>query len=125
MSDPTLWAETAAGVANETNLPLVILGGSTEQGSDAALVANLLRMGGERFLHTDTLECPPRAVYLIAVDEDFSDYTFPMGTSVVDPFGTIREQVGVRVYTLSALEIPSIRADFGDDPEIQQLLLDI
>lgn len=125
MSDPALWAEAAVDITGQAGLPLVILGGASDQSGDAAMVANLLRMSGERFGHVDSMEYLTRAVYLIATDEDFSEYRFPLGTSVIDPFGTIRKQIGVRVYALTEPEIPSAMTDFSDDPEIQQLLLDL
>lgn len=89
-------AGEVADIAEEKELPVVLLGGAGDDDSPAAEMAECLRMVGQRFLHTNHLECLVRAVYYIAAeDQRYVSYRFARGSVVIDPFDTIPDQPGV------------------------------
>lgn len=98
-------AEYIAWVAKEVDLPIVLLGRAfkpetdIETGSAAILLANILRMMGENFLHVnDMVPLTMPAVYFIATaNQRYTEYEFPQGSVVLDPFGIIKDQEGVQV----------------------------
>lgn len=89
-------ADALAELANDKGLPIVLLGGAGDDSSPAADMADALRWGGHRFLHTNHLECLVRAVYFLAVeDERYRSYEFARGSVVLDPYGQVADQPGV------------------------------
>lgn len=97
----------AVEAAQEHGLPLVVLGTAfkpetdIETGSPAMLMANILRMAGELFMHTNDMNPPLPAVYFIATqNERYRNYEFPPGSVVIDPFGFIADREGVVVNRL-------------------------
>lgn len=102
MTSPEQWVEAAVGVANEKNLPLVILGGVS---GGAEAVTALLHQAGERFLHVDELHCQPRAVYVITTNDDrYAEYSFSPGSVVIDPFNFIPSRAGISVFCPAMIE---------------------
>lgn len=103
-----IWhAECAVDLAEEYDLPIVILGTAfkpetdIETGSAAMLLADILRKAGEQFLHVNDLYCLQRAVYFIATNnERYRSYEFPAGSVVIDPFGSIPDRDGVIIKRL-------------------------
>lgn len=100
-------AEVAARTATELDLPLVVLGRAfkpetdIETGSPAMLLAEILRLNGERILHVNDLDPTIKAVYFIATkNERYRDYRFAKESVVIDPFGIIPDQEGVVVKRL-------------------------
>jgi hypothetical protein len=115
VTSPEGWAEAAAGVAGEKNLPLVVLGGVSEAGGAAEAVVSLLHAAGERFLHVNELHCQPRGVYVVVThDERYANYSFSPGTVVIDPFDYIPNRPGVSVFRPKLSENPLIDQDFDD-----------
>ena len=105
MASPELWAEHAVEIAGQKKLQLVILGGANDDFGDAAELALALHQGGERFMHTNHLQCLPRALYIIAIrDARYAEYEFAPGSAVIDPFGVVGECRGVVVYHLAQPE---------------------
>ena len=115
MTSPEGWAEAAVGVAEEKNLPLVVLGGVSEPGGPAEAVVALLHAAGERFLHVNELHCQPRGVYVVAAHDDrYASYAFSPGTVVIDPFDYIPNRPGVSVFRPKPPENLPNGVDFGD-----------
>ena len=96
-------ADIAAEIANEKDLPLVLLGGAADDFGPARSLADALRSAGERFLHANDLFCLPRAAYVIATDDErYSHYEFARGSAVIDQFGIIPDTSGVEIHRLDA-----------------------
>lgn len=100
-------ADCVAYLAEQHDLPIVLLGTAfkpetdIETGSAAMLMAECLRLGGERFLHVNDCDYLQKAVYFIATDnERYRSYEFPEGSIVLDPFGSIPDREGVFVKRL-------------------------
>lgn len=112
MTCPEQWAEAAASVAAEKNLPLVVLGGATEPTAATEAVVAMLHLAGERFLHVDELHCQPRGVYVVTTcDARYVDYAFSPGTVVVDPFDYMPNRPGVSVFRPKMMENTDIELD--------------
>ena len=97
-------AELIAAAADETGLPIILLGRAfkpetdIETGSAAILVGEFLRRAGCDFLHVNDLHCLHPAVYFIGTNnERYRSYEFPPGSVVLDPFGQISDRDGVTV----------------------------
>lgn len=92
-----------------SGLPGVILGKSfkpetnIQTGSSAILLANILKNKGLEFEHYE-FDHPnelPKAVYLIATNhQNYTDLSFPQGSTVIDPFRIIPKQRGVNVISI-------------------------
>lgn len=99
-------ADLASDLAEENDLPLIILGRSfkpetnIETGSPSLLVSNLLNEKGvDHTIEEDVT--PIKAVYFIGTEHSrYADYKFPEGSVVIDPFGLIPEQEGVTIRAL-------------------------
>lgn len=97
-------AELIATAADETGLPITLLGRAfkpetdIETGSAAILVGEFLHRAGCDFLHVNDLHCLHSAVYFIGTNnERYRSYEFPPGSVVLDPFGQIPDRDGVTV----------------------------
>lgn len=100
-------AECAAAAAEETGLPLILLGRAfkpetdIETGSAAILMANILKGWDEDFIHVNDLDEFPQAVYFISTNnERYREYPFPSGSLVIDPFGDMPSREGVEIHRL-------------------------
>lgn len=101
-------AHEAYDLQVETHLPIVILGRAfkpntkIETGSPAILLSNILKEQFVPHLHLEDLDgTPQRAVYVIATaHERYAKIRFPKGSTVLDPFGIIDPQEGVRIMNL-------------------------
>ena len=97
-------AEVAVEAALEHELPLVVLGRAfkpetdIQTGSPAMLMAEILRLGGARFVHADDVMPTIPAIYFIATQNArYANYEFAVGSVVIDPFGYIPNSEGVTV----------------------------
>lgn len=102
--------DTALNAHLETNLPLVVLGRSfkpetnIETGSPAILMANIMREKGFNVDNVEDKEDLDKAIYVIGTQHQrYTDYKFPAGSIVYDPFGIIKDQSGVIVNRLGRI----------------------
>lgn len=92
--DYEMWhAQLALEKAQETGLPLILLGKAfkpetnIETGSPAILMANILKQMGVKFEHYEDMDELPTAVYFIATNhEKYDSYDFTNGSTVINPF---------------------------------------
>lgn len=98
-------AELAETTARDNDHELIILGRAfkpetnIETGSPARLLSAYVSMEHQ---HVEDMEDLPVATYFIATRHDrYKNYSFPAGSTVIDPFGIIPEIAGVTVKTLS------------------------
>lgn len=95
-------------IANQKSpLPIIILGRAfkpetnIETGSPSLLVARLLKEIGVTFTHAEDVNTDQRAVFFIGTQhERYSSIRFREGSTVIDPFGYIQDQHGVRVIRI-------------------------
>lgn len=107
--DHMAWiAEVGVKTAQENGQTLVVLGRSfkpetnIETGSAAVLLANIIQSEhGQPVLHVEDIELKNACTVIIGTaHERYRDYKFPTGSTVVDPFGVIKDQEGVNVIRL-------------------------
>lgn len=94
-------------VEQDTPLPVIILGRSfkpetnIETGSPAILVANILKERGVTFAHLEDANYQQRGVYFIGTQHSrYKHIQFQEGSIVIDPFGYIADQHGVKVIRI-------------------------
>lgn len=108
--DHMAWvAREAVSIARAKDLPLVILGRSfkpetnIETGSPAILMANII-MGELAYPileHAEDVKDLNAAVYVIGTQHiRYKDYSFPEGSTVIDPFRYIPDRLGVEVVSI-------------------------
>lgn len=96
--------------AKKARLPIVLLGRSfkpetnIETGSPAVLVANILLQAYTRDVeHVEDKSVLKKAVYLITTrHERYTSYSFPTGSTVIDPFRYIPDAEGIKVIRLGS-----------------------
>lgn len=91
----------------DTSLPTIILGRSfkpetnIETGSPAILVSNILAEKGYAHAHMEDANTDQRAIWFIGTQHDrYKGIKFKQGSTVIDPFGYIKDQVGVKVIRI-------------------------
>ena len=91
----------------DTSLPTIILGRSfkpetnIETGSPAILVSNILAEKGHDHAHLEDANTEQRALWFIGTQhERYRDIKFKEGSIVIDPFGYIEDQTGVKVIRI-------------------------
>lgn len=91
----------------DTSLSTIILGRSfkpetnIETGSPAILVSNILAEKGHDHAHLEDANTEQRALWFIGTQhERYRDIKFKEGSIVIDPFGYIEDQTGVKVIRI-------------------------
>lgn len=97
-------AQVAETTAQQNGQQLILLGKSfkpetnIETGSPARLMSSFIDM---EHIHVEDLEELPVATYFISTKNDrYKTYKFPSGATVIDPYGYIQEQPGVKIVKL-------------------------
>jgi UDPglucose 6-dehydrogenase len=91
----------------QSSLPVIMLGRAfkpetnIETGSPAVLVANILREKGVDVHHVEDANTEQRAIWFIGTQHSrYQSMRFKEGSIVIDPFGYISDQTGVRVIRI-------------------------
>lgn len=107
--DHMAWlAELGVTEAKDKSLPLVVLGRSfkpetnIETGSAAKLMVNIIETEhGQPVLHVEDIEATRPCVFVLGTAHDrYKDYRFPKGSTVIDPFGIVKDQEDIEVVRI-------------------------